>query len=106
MNDKEELRIIMPDGSPAIRLESPKKPLTFKKAYEQGKAEAEKKMQPFMDAFNEPERNPPGAENLQKHTAPRWEKSGYFIRGIKLGPKTTLWPTEDVEDWIDKLASR
>jgi len=34
----------------------------------------------------------------------RWVKSGHFPAPVPLGPQTTAWPVEVVEDWLKQRA--
>jgi predicted DNA-binding transcriptional regulator AlpA len=47
----------------------------------------------------------PGHEGMLPVSAPtiwRWVKQGTFPAPIRLGPQTTAWPVEAIEDFIQR----
>lgn len=58
--------------------------------------------------IGDPNANPPIPALIPVGKSTWWAgvASGRFPKGVKLGPKTTVWKAEDIRDLIDKLGEQ
>lgn len=58
--------------------------------------------------IGDPKANPPLPALIPVGKSTWWAgvASGRFPKGVKLGPKTTVWKAEDIRDLINKLGEQ
>lgn len=50
-------------------------------------------------------KNKPGKLAVSRSTIWRWVREGTFVAPFKLGPSTTVWDVEKVEEWLASQAT-